>query len=337
MRNPHVQSLLVSLPFRRRKVEQFAAPLLAASKEQLLDCGDGIRLQAFFSRPATSLGKTAVLLHGWEGNSNTLYILSLAQKLFAGGFDVVRLNLRDHGATHHLNSELFHSCLLPEVVGAFRRIQSMLPGQLLHLAGFSLGGNFALRVAAQADAAGLKIAKVVAISPELDPAETLRAVERGFSFYHRYFMRKWGLSLLRKQAAWPSVYDFAGMLRLPDLRQMTQEMVRRFTPFGSLDEYLRGYSITGDKLASLTVPARVITACDDPIVPVSGLQRLPRLPGLSVTVTRHGGHCGFFDQLAGPSWLENHLVAELADDSEATCHNKRSCPLTDCASPGTPV
>ena len=319
MRNPHVQSLLVSLPFRRRNVERVAAPLLTASKEQLLDCGEGVRLQAFFSRPATqglpAAGKTAVLLHGWEGNSNTLYILSLAQKLFARGFDVVRLNLRDHGSTHHLNRELFHSCLLPEVVGATRQIQSLLPGQPLHLAGFSLGGNFALRVAAQADAAGLKIAKVVAISPELDPGETLRAVERGFSFYHRYFMRKWGLSLLRKQAAWPSLYDFADMLRLPDLRQMTKEMVRRFTPFGSLEEYLLGYSITDNKLASLTVPAWVITAHDDPIVPVSGLRRLPRLPNLAITVTRYGGHCGYFDQLAGPLWMENRLVTELTEGS----------------------
>jgi uncharacterized protein len=321
MRNPHVQSLLVSLPFRRRTVELFAQPLLAASEEQLLDCGNGVRLQAFVSRPAKaglpSVRKTAMLLHGWEGNSNTLYILSLAQKLFARGFDVVRLNLRDHGSTHHLNRELFHSCLLPEVIGAAQRIQTILSGQLLHLAGFSLGGNFALRAAAQADAAGLKIARVVAISPELDPGETLRAVERGLSFYHRYFMRKWALSLLRKQAAWPSDYDFGGMLRLPSLRQMTEEMVRRFTPYGSLEEYLTGYSITGDKLASLRVPANLITAYDDPIVPVSGLQRLSRLPNLTVTVTRHGGHCGFFDQLAGPTWLESRVVADLSGEEPA--------------------
>jgi predicted alpha/beta-fold hydrolase len=316
MRNPHIQSLLVSLPFRRKAVERFAKPLLAASEEQVLECGEDVRLQAFFSRPATlglpSVGKTALLLHGWEGNSNTLYILSLAQKLFAHGFDVVRLNLRDHGSTHHLNRDLFHSCLLPEVIGAAQRVQAMLPGQLLHLAGFSLGGNFALRVAAQADAARLKIAKVVAISPELDPGETLRAVERGFPLYHRYFMRKWGQSLLRKQAAWPSVYDFTGMIRLPSLRHMTEEMVRRFTPFNGLEEYLSGYSITGDKLASLTVPASIVIACDDPIVPISGLQRLPKLPNLTVTATRHGGHCGFFDQWAGPTWLETRLVEYLA-------------------------
>ncbi len=193
----------------------------------------------------------------------------------------------------------------------------MLAGQLLHLAGFSLGGNFALRVAAQAEAAALKIAKVVAVSPELDPGETLHAVERGLSFYHRYFMRKWAVSLLRKQAAWPSVYDFGGMLRLPSLRHMTEEMVRRFTPYSSLEEYLLGYSITGDTLASLTVPSSVFASHDDPIVPVSALTRLPRLPNLSVTVTRHGGHCGFFNQLAGPTWLEDRLIAALTGDEGA--------------------
>ena len=68
------------------------------------------------------------------------------------GFEVVRLNLRDHGATHHLNRELFHSCRLPEVVGAVRALALRFPGMPLVLAGFSLGGNFMLRVAAHREA-----------------------------------------------------------------------------------------------------------------------------------------------------------------------------------------
>jgi uncharacterized protein len=316
MRNPHVQSLLVSMPFRQRSVERKAAALLAACEEQLLDCGDGVRLQCFISRPAKAgrpaLGKVAVLLHGWEGSSDALYILSPAQKLFEAGFDVVRLNLRDHGATHHLNRELFHSCRLPEVVGAVQRIQALFPGQPLHLVGFSLGGNFMLRVAAQADTARLNIAKVIAVSPVLDPGETLNAIEGGLAPYHTYFIRKWARSLLKKQAAWPSVYDFAEMVRLASLRRMTDEMVRRFTQFPSLEDYLNGYSITGDKLARLNVPATVITASDDPIIPVRGLERIARPPALDVMVTRHGGHCGFFDEFAGPRWLEQKIVAELS-------------------------
>ena len=315
MRNPHVQSFLVSLPVRRPSVERRAAPLLSVSEEHLLDCGDGVRLQCFLSSPASAgraeAGKVAVLLHGWEGSSDSLYILSLAQKLFDLGFDVVRLNLRDHGATHHLNRDLFHSCLLPEVVGAVKRIQAMLPGKPLHLAGFSLGGNFLLRVAALAEEAGLDIAKVVAVSPVLDPVETLHAIEHGISFYHRYFIRKWARSLAKKQAAWPSEYNFGEFLRLASLRRMTAEMVRRFTQFASLEEYLNGYAITGDKLAHLAVPASVITALDDPIIPAAGLERLAKSPAISVTLTRHGGHCGFFDALSGPTWLERKIISDL--------------------------
>jgi predicted alpha/beta-fold hydrolase len=316
MRNPHVQSLLISLPFRQRFVARRAAPLLATSEEHLLDCGDGVRLQCFVSSPSRigrpENGKVVVTLHGWEGNSDALYILSPAQKLFEAGFDVVRLNLRDHGATHHLNRELFHSCLLPEVVGAIQRIQAMFPDKPLHLVGYSLGGNFMLRVAAQAESAKLNIAKVVAVSPVLDPDETLHAIENGFTAYHTYFIRKWARSLLKKQAAWPSVYDFAEMVRLASLRRMTDEMVRRFTQFPSLEDYLNGYSITGDRLANLRVPSTVITAKDDPIIPVRGLERLAKSPALSVMVTPHGGHCGFFDRLAGPTWLEQKIVSYLS-------------------------
>jgi predicted alpha/beta-fold hydrolase len=315
MRNPHVQSILVSLPWRRPRVQREAAPLLAACREHLLDCGDGVRLQCFVSRPAAvglpEAGRVAVLLHGWEGSSDSLYILSLAQKLFALGFDVVRLNLRDHGATHHLNRELFHSCLLPEVVGATRCIQAMLPGRPLHLAGFSLGGNFMLRVAACATEAQLDIAKVVAVSPVLDPTETLNAIEHGLPIYHKYFIRKWSASLLKKQAAWPSDYDFGDLLKLASLRHMTAEMVARFTKFASLEEYLNGYAITGERLARLSAPTTVITAEDDPIIPVRGLQRLSKSVPIAVTVTRYGGHCGFFDHLSGPTWLERRILAEL--------------------------
>ena len=316
MRNPHVQSLLISMPFRERYVRRRARTLLSVAEEHLLDCGDGVRLQCFISRPSRAgrpeLGKVAVTLHGWEGSSDALYILSPAQRLFDAGFDVVRLNLRDHGATHHLNRELFHSCLLPEVVGAVQRVQEMFAGKALHLVGYSLGGNFMLRVAAQAESAGLNIAKVIAVSPVLDPGETLHAIESGLSAYHTYFIRKWGRSLLKKQEAWPSVYDFAEMVRLASLRHMTDEMVRRFTPYPTLEDYLNGYSITGDRLANLKVPARVITASDDPIIPVRGLDRLAKSPTLNVTVTRHGGHCGFFDQLKGPEWLEDRIVSEFA-------------------------
>jgi hypothetical protein len=224
---------------------------------------------------------------------------------------VVRLNLRDHGDTHHLNHELFHSCRLPEVIGAVRALQQRFAGTALQLVGFSLGGNFMLRVAAQAREAGLDLARVIAVSPVLDPGETMTALQRGMPGYQRYFVRKWLRSLRKKQAAWPGSYDFSELARLRDLRRMTADMVRSYTEFPTLDDYLNGYAITGARLARLEVPASIVTSLDDPMIPAGALARLARPAALSITVARYGGHCGFFDQLTGPTWIERRIMAEL--------------------------
>jgi uncharacterized protein len=311
LRNRHVQSMLASTLVRRGRIVRRAAPLLAAQRELLLDCGAGVRLQCFVSGPARGTAAPVVLLHGWEGNAGSLYVLSLAQLLFARGLAVARLNLRDHGATHHLNRELFHSCRLPEVIGAVRALQRHFAGRPLTLVGFSLGGNFMLRVAAHERDAGLSLARTIAVSPVLEPAETLLALERGFPGYEQYFVRKWLRSLRRKQAAWPDSYDFGTLERPRSLRTMTAELVRRYSEFASLGEYLNGYAITGERLASLEAPAHIITALDDPIIPASGLAHLAQPAALRVTVTRYGGHCGFIERLDGPTWAEQCILAQL--------------------------
>jgi uncharacterized protein len=317
LRNPHLQSMLASTGWRRRRLRQQSASLLAAAREVLLDCGESVRLQCFISTPAHATSGPVVLLHGWEGSADSLYVLSLARQLFGRGFEVVRLNLRDHGETHHLNRELFHSCRLPEVVGAVSALQRLCGGRPLQLVGFSLGGNFMLRVAAQAGTAGLNLARVVAVSPVLEPVETLAALQGGMPGYEGYFVRKWLRSLRKKQLCWPDTYDFRQLARLRDLKLMTAELVRSHTDFPSLDDYLHGYAITGERLAKLEVPASILTALDDPIIPSSGLANLARPPMLSFTVTRYGGHCGFFEELRGPTWLERRVLGLLgADDTQ---------------------
>jgi uncharacterized protein len=314
--NRHVQSIVPDLAIRRLWMARSLRRVVGASRPLLLDCGSGVRLQAFHSSPARDGGasatRVAMLVHGWEGSADSVYILSLAAQLFTLGFEVVRVNLRDHGHTQHLNRGLFHSCRLPEVVGAARDVQARFAGMRLHLAGFSLGGNFVLRIAAQAEQAGLDIAKAVAVSPVIDPSATLAALESGLAAYRRYFMYKWKRSLGAKQAAWPGDYDFSDLRKMSSLRGMTAELVRRYTEFSSLEEYLDGYAIVGNRLARLAVPATLITALDDPIIPARDLARVARPPSLRMVLTRRGGHCGFFDRLSARTWAERRAAAELA-------------------------
>jgi hypothetical protein len=315
LRNPHLQSIVPSLPLRRPQVRHRCRTLLEASAAEVIDCGDGVRLLAHRATQV-ALGRAAarrlvVLLHGWEGSSDSLYVLTLGELLIERGYDVVRLNLRDHGDSHHLNPEIFHSCRIAEVVGAVQRLQALSPQQRLSLVGFSLGGNFCLRVGARAAAAGLDIEQIVAVCPVLDPEHTLVQLERGFALYRRYFIWKWRRSLRRKQAAWPQLYDLGKALTLDTLTEMTEHLVCTYGGFPSLREYLHGYAIVDDALATLVPPARIISAADDPIIPVADLARLARPAALGITCTSHGGHCGFYEGGHGSTWLEREVLATL--------------------------
>lgn len=313
--NPHVQSVFPSLPFRRPAVERRTRLLREVSRAEILDCGEGVRLLAYRATQAeigrAPAARTVALLHGWEGSSDSLYVLSLGQFLLERGFDVVRLNLRDHGDSHHLNEGIFHSCRIREVVGAVQRLRALDPGRGLNLVGFSLGGNFFLRVGARAAETGIDLEQIVAICPVLDPEHTLEQLERGWALYRNYFVWKWKRSLRRKQAAWPTRYDLGDALALGTLTDMTEHLVRTYGGFGSLAEYLQGYAIVGEGLAALSSPTRIISAADDPIIPASDLARLARPRPLSVTLTELGGHCGFYDAQAGSTWIEREVYATL--------------------------
>jgi predicted alpha/beta-fold hydrolase len=311
--NRHLQSVLPSLPLRRTLIERRARNVVAASRQLILDCGQGVRLMGWLADPprATGRRRLAVVLHGWEGSAESLYVLSVAQMLHDRGFSVLRLNLRDHGGTHALNEDLFHSCRIEEVTGAVQRLQSQFPEWELSLAGFSLGANFWLRVGARAPRAGIRIRRIVAVCPVLDPATTLEALESGPAIYRHYFLFKWRRSLRAKQAAWPATYDFGELLADPSLTAMTGRMVQKYTEFPDLATYLRGYAITGDVLAGLEAPTQLITAADDPMILTGDVDRLARPASLRIVLTPRGGHCGFMDALAGPSWIDRMIVATL--------------------------
>ena len=313
LRNPHLQSVLASSALRRWLGGDLRAAFEREAEQVLLECGDGVRLQGLHSRQSVlpQARGLVVLLHGWEGSVASSYLLRTGAGLRAAGFDVFRLNFRDHGDTHHLNEELFHSNRIDEVVAAVAQLAQRHAGQALAVAGFSLGGNFALRVALRAPAAGIPLRHAVAVCPVISPAQGLRAIEAAPWFYEGYFLRKWRGSLLRKRSLFPQRYDFAPTELRRSLRELTRWLVERHTDFGTLERYLDGYSIAGDRLAALAVPASILTSADDPIIPVADFHGLTLPPHARLDIASHGGHCGFLLDASLRSYAEEYVVERL--------------------------
>jgi len=302
LRNSHVQSTLLSLTAWRLPVLRQARALRAASQAVLLECGDGVRLGGYCAQTA-SHHPWVLILHGWLGDAESSYVLSLGAHLFARGYNVFRLNLRDHGGTEHLNAGLFHSCLLDEAIGAVRAVQQQHRIEDLSLAGFSLGGNFALRIAARAGSAGLQLRKVVAICPALNPHTSDAALAAGLPIYKHYFLSKWKQVLKAKQQHFPEHYDLEAILNTNSINELTDRLIRRHADFKGVSDYYDGYSLLGDTLRDLNVPSHILLADDDPIVPVSDALLLPDNPQLQITRSAYGGHCGFIADWSGKRWV----------------------------------
>ena len=316
LRSPHLQTMLGSSPWRRKRGAELLARTGAVSTGHLVDGGDGVRLHGVHSVvPGVEPRGLALLLHGWEGSADSSYMRLTAAQFLKRGFAVFRLNFRDHGDSHHLNEALFHSNRIDEVVHAANDIAGKLlpPGTPLVAAGYSLGGNFALRLALRAPAAGLVLARVAAVCPVLDPAETMAQMERGWRVYLRHFENKWRESLLRKRALFPQKHDFDDRTLKLHMRELTEWLVQRHTDFGSLDAYFDGYSIAGERVARLQVPADILMAADDPVIPLAEFRALRLPPSAHLEITRHGGHCGFLlnahmDGYA-EAWVAQRLTA----------------------------
>lgn len=313
LRNPHVQSFLASSGLRRALARKRHARLESPAEEILLECGDGVRLQGFRTaqqaRPQAR--GLAVLLHGWEGSAQSTYLLHTGARLLDEGFDVFRLNMRDHGETHHLNDGLFHSNRIDEVVGAVAELQRRFPILPLVVAGYSLGGNFALRVALRAPAAGISLRHAAAVCPVISPAAGLASIENAPWFYEAYFLKKWRGSLRRKAQLFPSQYRREDWEQGQNLRRLTERLVEQYTDFGTLERYLDGYSLAGDRLAAMQVPSSILTAADDPIIPVDDFRQLRLSPAVRLEIAPHGGHCGFLRGLRGRTYAEDFIAAAL--------------------------
>jgi hypothetical protein len=99
---------------------------------------------------------------------------------------------------------------------------------------------------------------------------------------------------------------------------MTHRLACSYGGFPSLSEYLRGYALVGQALAPLQAlgdaRVRIIAADDDPIIPAADLGRIARPSVLAITRTRYGGHCGFYDGVAGSTWVERQVLAAFGPD-----------------------
>ncbi len=270
-----------------------------------------------------------LLLHGWLGCSHSTYNLLTTASLTRAGFDVIRLNFRDHGPdlhlqAHTLNPGIFLGTLWEEALHATQTIARLAGDHPFYLVGVSMGGNFALRLALHHATQPIpNLQKVIAINPAVDPASSTDNVDRN-PVIRRYFRRRWLNSLLNKQTQYPELYDFEELCTYRSIRGMTERIIERYSQrlggFQSANDYFASYAVPLAELRDLTVATEIITALDDPIINAADFVDLPSNPKLGFQPHPTGGHVGYVNLFPTQHYLPQLVLQSLIGDPVARVH-----------------
>ena len=308
LRNPHLQTILAS---SRLRVSSKMS-VLENAEEIVVPTPHGTRLLSLHTRHPEPKG-LVILLHGWEGSSASAYMIDAAAFYRQLGFSVCRLNLRDHGESHHLNEGLFHGALIEETFEAVDFLAGLSGSRPVYLIGFSLGGNFALRIARRYSILGKRgLDGVFAVSPPLDPYKSTVALDHGYWFYREYFLRKWKRSLVKKQNLFPDKYDFGEMLKARTCIELTKNIMPYFRDFPTYRDYFALYTLRDDFFRDYKIPVKIFISGDDPIIPRDDYDAIAEHENFRVFRLNFGGHCGFIDFFPHRCWY-NRAIAGFID------------------------
>ena len=307
LRNGHAMTLWAWA--RRREFPQLPAPA-----DRLVEVAADARVLAhcYFHRDVRA-HPTLIVLHGLEGSSTAHYMRGVAAKGWAAGFNVALLNQRNCGGTEHLAATLYHSGLTADVDVLLRQLTAEGHRSIV-VAGYSLGGNLALKLAGDYGAtppAALRGA--VAVSPVMDLPRCVDALERRSNVIYQWnFVRNLKGRMRRKAALFPDEFSVEPLGRIWTVRQFDEVYTAPYYGFrDATDYYHRASAMRG--IERIAVPTLILTAENDPFVPPAPF-RDPAVTGnrhITAVITREGGHCAFIEASGDGYdgyWAEKEVV-----------------------------
>ena len=308
LKNGLLNTLVASSPIREIQQKPLRKKLNRITSKQIFTSSNSQSIEIF----ETNLYKKKVIFFpGWLGHKDSKYLIPLADLLHINNFDIVRIHPIDHGDTEHLNKDFFRATDIQTLIEAVEFIGKKYQNNEIHLIGFSLGGNIALRISACESINFLK--STVVISPVIDPEISMRAMDNTSWILKKYFVNKWRRTLRRKMRL-HNISNVEESLRYKDLEKMTEFFTKNFSPHKNVKELFAGYAITQDTINQIKNNTLIYSSVDDPCVPIKPLYSLDQTNNVKFKPQQYGGHCGFIDDFKFNSSVYEEIVNKLSEN-----------------------
>lgn len=268
--------------------------------------------------PAAAPGAPViVLVHGMTGSSSSAYMIRIARAALARGAVTVRMNMRNCGEGAGLSRLPYHSGRSDDLRAVLAAVAARFPERPIGVIGYSLGGNVTLKMAGELrehPVPALRAVASVAAPVDLAAAADALAEPRNW-LYDQYFVRSLVAEARLISQAFPDVPEPAFPRRMTVRRFDDLYTAPRSGFLDAADYYAK--SSSGPLLARVPVPTLLITAGDDPFVPIRSYEQAVLSPQVQPILTRHGGHCAYISRRNGRTvfWAEEralHFILERA-------------------------
>ena len=308
LKNGLFNTLVASSPIREIQQKPLRKELNRVSSKQIFTSSNSQSIEIF---ETNSHKKKVIFFPGWLGHKNSKYLIPLANLLRIKNFDIIRIHPIDHGDTEHLNKDFFRATDIQTLIEAVQSIGTKYPYNDIHLIGFSLGGNIALRISACESINFLK--STVVISPVIDPEISMRAMDNTSWILKKYFVNKWRRTLRRKIRI-HNIDNVEESLKYKDLQRMTEFFTKNFSPHNNVKELFSRYAITQDTIDQIHHNTLIYSSIDDPCVPIEPLYNLNQTDFVEFKPQQYGGHCGFIDDFKFNSSVYEEIVSKLGEN-----------------------
>jgi hypothetical protein len=269
-----------------------------------------VRLSGLFSE-APGAREAVLLVHGISGNCDSRYARVGAAEALAAGMSCLRINLR---GSDRRGEDYYHAGLWSDLAAALAS-PPMAGYERLYVLGYSLGGHLALRLAAREVP---RLGAVAAICTPLDLAAGQEAIDRPAGALYRLYVLRGLRQLYNAVAARrPVPVTPAEARRIRTMRDWDERVVApRWGFAGAADYYAR--ESAAKVLPELRVPALLVAAEDDPMIPADTLRPVldsVAAPRLTVRWLAGAGHLGFPNGLSLHDGDENGGDENVGDES----------------------